>query len=58
MNKKRKPIRLKHGMIKKLAEEEGVSWLTVHNAMRYKSDSETQEELRKLAKEKGYIRRF
>lgn len=55
---KRKPIKVRIGCIKKLAEDCGVSPLTVRMALRWQADTDNQNLVRQRAKELGYIRRF
>lgn len=55
---KKKPIILKRGCKKKLAEACRVSLITVYNAMHWETDSDLQEYVRNRAAELGYIKRF
>ncbi len=54
----RKPIKLKKGCKKRLAEILRVSELTVYNAMHWKCDSDVQNLVRQKAKELGFIKQF
>lgn len=55
---KRKPIKVRIGCIKKLAEITGYSVYTVRLALRYTTDSDAQNLIRKKAYELGFVRRF
>lgn len=54
----RKPIKLKKGCKRKLAQILGVSELTVYNAMHWRCDSDIQNLVRQKAKELGFIKQF
>lgn len=54
----RRPIKLKKGCKKRLAEILRVSELTVYNAMHWKCDSDVQNLVRQKAKELGFIKQF
>lgn len=55
---KKKPIKLRIGYQKKLAEDCGVGVATVKRALQYDADTDIQNLVRKRAKELGYIRRW
>lgn len=58
MTRKKKPIKLRVGAIETLAKDCGVSKRTVNNALAWKSDTDTQNLVRKRAYELGLVRRF
>lgn len=58
MVNKRKPIKLRMGCVKKLAESCGVSERTVCDALKWKNDTDAQNLVRKRAEDLGYIKRF
>jgi len=55
---KRKPIKLRIGYQKKLAEACGVGVATVKRALEWDADTDTQNLIRKKAYELGYVRRW
>lgn len=55
---KEKRIKLRQGCRKLLAEEFGVSGVTVWRALNYVCDTELQERIRERARERGYVRKF
>ena len=55
---KRKPIKLKHGYIKILARDCRCSRNTVTKALNWNADSDTENLIRRTAKDLGYIRQF
>lgn len=54
----RKPIKVRVGCVKKLAEDCHVSPYTVYKALRWQADTDIQNLIRKRAKELGYTRRW
>ena len=54
----RKKIILRHGKGVGLARDVGVSVQTVSKALRWESDSDIQNLIRKRAKDLGYIKQF
>lgn len=55
---KRKPIKLRAGCVKKLMADCRVGRSTVQRAMRWDSDSDLQNLVRKRAYELDYIKKF
>lgn len=55
---KRKPIKVRRGYIKKLAESTGYSIFTVRKALSWNTDSDAENLIRQRARELGCIRRF
>lgn len=55
---KRKPIKLRMGCKKKLAEACGVGLTTVARAINWDADTDLQNLVRLRAKQLGYIKRF
>lgn len=58
MRSKRKPIKLRLGGIKLLAEDCSVTEKTVRRALNWYADTDTQNLIRKRASDLGLIRRF
>lgn len=55
---KRKPIKLRIGYQRKLAEACGVGVATVKRALEWQADTDIQNLIRKRAYELGYVRRW
>lgn len=55
---KKKPIKLKHGYIKILAEEMGHNRNTVRKALNWNADSDIENKIRARAQALGYVRQF
>ncbi len=55
---RRKPLKLRRGCQKKLAEECHVGLATVKRALNWDTDSDLQNLVRMRAKELGYIKRW
>lgn len=55
---RKRHIRLKYGKISELAKACGVSSRTVNNALAWRSDNDTENRVREMAKELGYIKCF
>lgn len=55
---RRKPIKLRWGCLKKLAGDCDVGTATVKRALKWEADTETQNLIRKRARELGYVRRW
>lgn len=55
---KRKPIKLRTGYQKKLADACGVGTATVKRALEWQADTDIQNLIRKKAYDLGYVRRF
>lgn len=55
---RRKPMKLRRGCQKKLAEDCRVGTATVKRALNWDADSDLQNLVRKRAAELGYIRRW
>lgn len=58
MARHRKKIKLQYGKGIQLAKDLGVSVQTVSKAMNWHADSETENLIRRKAREFGYIRQF
>ena len=58
MARPRKKIRLRYGKGIELAKSLGVSVQTVSKAMRWNTDSDTENLIRQRAKELGFIKQF
>lgn len=58
MTANRKPIKVRYGCVKKLAESCNVSEVAVRRALKWERDTDTQRLIRKRARELGYIRLF
>lgn len=55
---KKKPIKLKHGYIKILAEEMGHNRNTIRKALNWNADSDIENKIRARALALGYVRQF
>ena len=55
---KRKPFKLKYGKRKELAKIAGVDTTTVWRAINYHSDTDKENQIRQLAKDLGFVRKF
>lgn len=55
---KRKPLKLRSGYVKKLMSDCRVSKATVIRSLKWDSDTDLQNLVRKRAIELGYIKRF
>lgn len=55
---KRKPIKIRQGTKKMLADACGVSLVTVYKALHWDADSTEQNLVRERAKQLGFIKRF
>lgn len=53
---KKKPIKLKYGKQKELIRLSGAHKTTVWRALHWESDTDKQENIRRMAKELGFIR--
>lgn len=55
---KKKPIKIKMGCKKKLAEACGVGTMTVYRALHWDADTDIQNLVRHRAYELGYVKRW
>lgn len=55
---KRKPIKIRKGTKKMLADACGVSLATVYNALHWDADTTEQNLVRERAKQLGFVRKF
>ena len=56
--RKKKPIKLRRGCKKKLAAISGVSPDCIRKALQWQSDTDTQNKVRQMAYELGFVKRF
>ena len=55
---KKKPIKLRRGCKKKLVAISGVSPDCVRKALQWERDTDTQNKVRQLASELGFVKKF